>query len=460
MRRELGNILQAIGRTPLVKLNNMTRGIKSAVFVKPEMLNPGGSVKDRIGLAMIEAAEREGKLRPGGTIIEATAGNTGIGLALVAAIKGYRCVFVLPDKMSQEKIALLKAYGAEVVITPTSVPPDSPESYNGVADRLAKEIPNSFRPNQFENPNNPLAHYYTTGPEIWEDSGGKVEVFVAGMGTGGTISGTARFLKEKNPNVVTVGADPSGSILSGDSPHSYKVEGIGEDFIPKTFNRQVVDEMIRVSDSESFNTVRRLAREEGILAGGSSGTALAAALKYAQRLEKPKYIVVLLPDTGRNYIDKIYSDKWMQENGLWEGKQMESIKIKDVVQEKNSFTEIISVSPQDRLYDAIQIMQEYEISQLPVIDNDQTVVGSVNEASLMQLSHDGVDFRRQTISAVMGKPLPVLDETTDVSEAYRVLLSGATAIVVRRQEGLTGLLTRIDLINYWISRKKEVSYAI
>ncbi len=457
---QYNNILEAIGKTPLVKLNKIAAQVKSSIYVKPEFLNPGGSIKDRIGLVMIEAAEKEGKIYPGGTIIEATAGNTGVGLALVAAIKGYRCIFVLPDKMSQEKIGLLRSYGAEVVITPTSVPPDSPESYNGVADRLAKEIPNSFRPNQFENPNNPRAHYLTTGPEIWEDSDGKVEVFVAGMGTGGTISGTAKFLKEKNPNIVIVGADPSGSILSGDSPHSYKVEGIGEDFIPKTFNRQIVDEMIRVSDAESFNTARRLAREEGLLVGGSAGTALAAALKYAQRLEKPKYIVVILPDTGRNYINKIYSDNWMQENGFWEGSALKSTKIKDVLSEKNIFTKIISVSPQDKLYEALHLMQEYEVSQLPVVDASQTVVGSINEANLMQLSHDGIDFRQQPISAVMGKPLPVLDETTDIAEAYRVLLSGATAVVVKRQEGLTGLLTRVDLINYWISQKKEGTYAI
>ncbi len=279
MKKELDNILQAVGDTPLVRLNRITGGIKSTIYVKPEMLNPGGSVKDRIAIAMIAAAEREGKLKPGGTIVEATAGNTGAGLAQVAALKGYRCIFVLPDKMSQEKINLLRAYGAEIVITPTSVPPDSPESYNGTADRLAREIPNSFRPAQFENPNNPRAHYLTTGPEIWEASGGKVEVFVAGMGTGGTISGTAQFLKEKNPKITIVGADPAGSILSGDTPNSYKVEGIGEDFIPKTFNRQLVDEMVRVTDEESFLTARRLAREEGILAGGSSGTALAAALK-------------------------------------------------------------------------------------------------------------------------------------------------------------------------------------
>ena len=341
MRKELDNILEAVGRTPLVRLNKIARGIKSTIYVKPEMLNPGGSVKDRIGIAMMEDAEREGKLKPGGTIVEATAGNTGVGLALVAAIKGYRCIFVMPDKMSQDKINLLRAYGAEVVITPTSVPPDSPESYNGVADRLAREIPGAFRPNQFENPNNPRAHYLTTGPEIWEDSGGKVEVFVAGMGTGGTISGTGQFLKEKNPNITIVGADPEGSILSGDTPKSYKVEGIGEDFIPKTFNRQLVDEMVRVTDEESFLMARRLAREEGLLAGGSSGTALAAALKFAQRLDRPKYIVVLLPDTGRNYIDKIFSDRWMMENGFLKQNHAKEAHVQDALLTKKRFPPLI-----------------------------------------------------------------------------------------------------------------------
>lgn len=453
MSRELNNILEAIGHTPLVKLNNLTKHIKSTIYVKVEFLNPGGSVKDRIGLRMIEAAELDGLLKPGATIIEATAGNTGVGIALVAAVKGYRCIFVMPDKMSQDKINLLKAYGAEVVITPTSVAPDSPESYNGVADRLAKEIPNAFRPNQFENPNNPLAHYLTTGPEIWEDSRGKVEVFVSGMGTGGTISGTAKYLKEKNPNITIVGADPQGSILSGDSPKSYKVEGIGEDFIPKTFNRQLVDDMVRVSDKESFNTSRRLAREEGLLVGGSAGTALAAALKYAQRLEIPKYIVVLLPDTGRNYINKIFSDQWMQENGFWEGTDVRTIRVSDILKDKKDFTSIISVSSRDTLNKAAKIMQKYNISQLPVIDNSE-VVGSLNEACLMKLLHDGITFSQQVIAAVMGKPLPVLAEDIDIAEAYRILLSGVTAIVVKRKEAPIGLITRADLVHYWSTEKE------
>ena len=453
------NILETIGRTPLVKLNRLSEGIRAELYAKVEYLNPGGSVKDRIGLKMIEAAEREGKLKSGGTLIEATAGNTGVGLALVAAVKGYKCIFVMPDKMSREKVNLLKAYGAEVVITPTSVAPDSPESYNGVADRLAKETPNSFRPNQFENPNNPQAHYLTTGPEIWEDSQGRVEVFVAGMGTGGTISGTAKYLKEKNPKITVVGADPEGSILSGDSPKSYKVEGIGEDFIPKTFNRQLVDEMVRVNDKESFNTVRRLAREEGILAGGSSGTALAAALKYVQRLDRPKFVVVLLPDTGRNYIDKIFSDQWMRENGFWEGPLSHPVNIGEILSRKGNLPPLISVSPRDKLGKAVSLFQEFNISQLPVIEGKE-VVGSLNEASLMQLLHDDVDFHQQVIGTVMGKPLPFLNDDTDVSEAYRVLLSGATGVVVKKNSQPIGLITRADLVAFWVSQKGKVDYEI
>ncbi|MBE9057663.1 cystathionine beta-synthase [Sphaerospermopsis sp. LEGE 08334] len=448
------HILQAIARTPLVKLNSITKNISSTIYAKVEYLNPGGSTKDRIALAMVEAAETAGLLQPGGTIIEATAGNTGVGLALIAAVKKYRCIFVMPDKMSQDKINLLKAYGAEVVVTPTSVPPDSPESYNGVAERLAKEIPGAYRPNQFENPNNPLAHYLTTGPEIWTDSEGKIDVFVAGMGTGGTISGVAKYLKEQNPNIIIVGADPEGSILSGDSPKSYKVEGIGEDFIPKTFNRQLVDEMVRVSDKESFNMARLLAREEGLLAGGSCGTAVAAALKYAARLTEPKYIVALLPDTGRNYINKIYADTWMQENGFWEGTKARTIKVGEILSQKTDFPSIVAVSPRDTLSTATNLLQKLNISQLPVIDHHQ-VLGSLNEASLMKCLYDGINFSNQEVSAVMGKPLPLLDEEVDISEAYRVLLSGTTGIIITSGDIPIGLITRADLIKYWISQTQS-----
>src|SRR5436190_16885964 len=289
-------ILQSVGETPLVQLRRLTEGLTARVYVKLESLNPGGSVKDRVGIAMIAEAERRGWLRPGGTIIEATAGNTGVGLAMVAAVKGYRCIFVLPDKMSAEKVRLLKAYGAEVVITQTNVAADSPDSYNGVADRLAREIPGAWRPNQFTNLANPEVHYRTTGREIWEQTEGRITVFVAGVGTGGTVSGVARYLKERNPDIKIVAADPEGSVLSGDTPHPWKVEGIGEDFVPKTFNSQLVDDWVRVGDAESFHVARALARREGLLAGGSSGTSVAAALRYARRLTRDDVVVALVAD--------------------------------------------------------------------------------------------------------------------------------------------------------------------
>lgn len=314
------NILQKVGKTPLIKLNKVSQGLKANFYAKVEYFNPGGSVKDRVALYMIENAERKGLIKPGiSTIVEATAGNTGAGLALAAAVKGYKMIFVLPDKMSEEKVSLLKAYGAETVIAPSNVPPDSPQSYNSVAERISKEIPNAWRPGQFINPDNPKAHYISTGPEIWEDTSGNIDVFVAGIGTGGTISGVGKYLKEKKKAVKIIGADPDGSILSGDKPKSYQVEGIGEDFYPDTYDKTIVDEFFRISDKESFSIARRLAREEGLLVGGSSGTAMAAAIKYAAKYGKKETIVVLFPDTGRNYLSKIFSDEWMKTNGFFGG---------------------------------------------------------------------------------------------------------------------------------------------
>jgi cystathionine beta-synthase len=315
-------ILDAIGNTPLVRLNKVSKGLKPTILAKLENLNPGGSVKDRIGIAMVEQAEQKGLLRPGGTIIEPTSGNTGVGLAIVASVKGYKMIFVMPDKMSEEKRAILRAYGAKVVVTPTNVPPESPEHYTKVAERLAQETSNSCMPNQYENRANPDAHYRTTGPEIWRQTDGQLDVFVCGMGTGGTITGTGRFLKEKKKSLKVVGVDPEGSIFyprfhgQKEEPHQYKVEGIGEDFVPGTLDMSIIDDVIQVSDRDAFHMARRLAQEEGILVGGSGGTAVQAAMKVAEHLDEHNTIVALLPDTGRNYLSKLFSDKWMKEQGF------------------------------------------------------------------------------------------------------------------------------------------------
>lgn len=446
------SILQSIGHTPLVRLRRLTEGLQASVYVKLESLNPGGSVKDRVGLAMIAEAERRGWLRPGGTIIEATAGNTGVGLAMVAAVKGYRCIFVLPDKMSQEKVRLLKAYGAEVVITPTNVPPDSPESYNGVADRLAREIPGAWRPNQFTNLANPEVHYRTTGHEIWEQTDGRVTAFVAGVGTGGTISGVARYLKEQNPDVRIIGADPEGSVLSGDKPRPWKVEGIGEDFVPKTLNSQLVDEWIRVSDAESFHTARALARREGILAGGSAGTNVAAALRYARRLTAEQLVVTVICDTGRNYLSKFYDDDWLAENKLLLGETRAPHSVGDLLHKRGP-RQLVTITPEASAAQAIELLEKTGISQLPVLQ-DGKPVGSIQEVTLARLLHDNSDPTKVTVGEIMARPLPQLDIHVHLDEAYRLLLAGHTGVLAVADGQVVDIVTRIDLVQYWDQLRK------
>jgi cystathionine beta-synthase len=442
----LDTILDAVGHTPLVLLNRLTEGLQAKVAIKVEAQNPGGSVKDRVAMAMIAEAEQKGLLRPGGTIIEATAGNTGVGLAMVAAVKGYRCIFVLPDKMSAEKIALLRAYGADVVVTQTAVAPDSPESYNGVADRLSREIPGAWRPNQFTNLANPEVHYRTTGPEIWEQTRGKITVFVAGVGTGGTVSGVGKYLKERNPNVRVVGADPEGSILSGGSPKPWKVEGIGEDFVPKTFRSEFVDDWERVSDAESFHVARDLARREGMLLGGSTGTNVAAALRYARRLGPGHLVVALGCDTGRNYLSKFFDDGWLSANKL-SFAEAPTHSVGDLLKKRGD-RKLVTIAPDATAEQAIQLMEATGISQLPVMDGGKPV-GSVQEVSLARILHDGKDPTQVAISDVMGRPLPVIDVRTHLDEAYRLLLAGYTGVLATSEGQVVDIVTRIDLIHYW-----------
>ena len=446
------SVLDTIGKTPLVRLNRVADGLPCPIYGKVEFFNPGGSIKDRIGHAMVAEAERRGWLRPGGTIIEATAGNTGVGLALVAAVKGYRCIFVLPDKMSREKIDLLRAYGAETVIVPTNVPPDSPESYGGVAKRLINEVPNAWQPNQFTNMSNPEIHYLTTGPEIWEQTRGQVTCFVSGIGTGGTISGVGKYLKDRNPNIKIVGADPEGSILSGGQPKSWKVEGIGEDYVPKTFNSQVVDEWVRVSDKESFLAARKVARTEGLLIGGSCGTCVAAALRYAERLTPKDLMVVIMPDTGRNYLSKCYNDEWMRENGYLE-EEAKPATARDVLAFLGP-REIFSLSPGDTMQRAIELFRERGISQIPIIESGR-VVGGLQEVTLARLLHEGQRPENVMLRDVMVRPLPEVDENISVDEIYRLLLSGNTGVLVRRHGRVAGIITRIDLVNFWDMPKKK-----
>ncbi len=452
----LDTFLDAMGDTPLVRLTKVTRGVRPTVLAKLEMLNPGGSVKDRIGIRMIEAAERDGRLRPGGTIVEPTSGNTGHGLAIAAAIRGYKCIFVMPDKMSQEKVALLRAYGAEVIITPTAVAPESPESYYRVADRLTEEIPGAYQPNQYFNPENPKTHYETTGPEIWAQTDGTVDVFVAGVGTGGTITGVGRFLKEQNPDVVVVGADPEGSLYSGDQPRPYLTEGIGEDFWPDSFDPTVVDRYVRVSDRDAFRTARAVTRQEGILVGGSCGSAVHAALEVARDLDETKTVVVLLPDTGRNYLTKLYSDSWMLQYGLLDRPDL--VRVEEVLAAKGgALPPIVTVGAHDKVRQAIDLLQEHSISQAPVVREEGAgvsgFVGSIRDRELLDRIFRDPDALQADVAEVMAPPIPMVEFDDPVEDAFAEL-ERQPAVLVTKAGQVLGVLTRSDLLEFLAHRRR------
>jgi len=449
-----------VGGTPLVRLQNVTRDLGAAerqpiVLAKMEMLNPGGSVKDRIGLPMIEAAEREGRLRPGGTIIEPTSGNTGHGLAIAAALKGYRCIFVMADKQSPEKQALLRAYGAEVVLCPTNVPPESPESYYSVAHRLARDIPGAFQPDQYHNMANPSAHEATTGPEIWEQTEGRVTHYVAGAGTGGTISGVGHVLKAHNPDVVVIGADPEGSVLSGDTARPYLTEGVGEDFMPGTYDPDIVDRWVRVSDAEAFAAARRLTREEGILAGESCGTALVAALTVAQELTvagagSDAVMVVILPDTGRNYLSKLYDDEWMRKNALL-GSDTASKRVWAVLDRSKANADeprVILARTTDTVATVIDTLERHGISQVPVTERQddaiEGIVGSVSERSLLERAYHEPAVVERTVVEVMDRPLPTIEASASLDDAFTALSEGAAALVAVQDGKPAGNVTKLD----------------
>ena len=453
------DILSLIGNTPLVRLSRIGRGLRPTIVAKMEHLNPGGSTKDRIGLRMIEDAERRGLLRPGGTIVEPTSGNTGVGLALAAAIRGYRLVCTMADKQSQEKRDLLRAYGAEVVVCPSAVPPESPESYYKVADRLTRDIPGAFQPNQYYNGMNPEAHYKTTGPEIWEQTEGRITHLVAGVGTGGTVTGAGRYLKEKNKGVVIVGADPEGSLYTGDI-HPYKTEGIGEDFYPGTFDPAMVDKWVRVSDRDAFLTARRLTREEGILVGGSSGTAMFAALEIAKDLDSNALILVLFADSGRSYLSKIFNDEWMRQNGFLGG--LVPANVGDVMKDRGDTPELIVVSKTETVRRAIDTMQRYGISQIPVTANGAAgavsdIVGSVSEKTMLDRVFREPALVDERVERVMDPPFPVVQATDDIERLYQELSGGAPALLAARDNRPVSVITKADLLEFVAHQRKVAS---
>ncbi|GAB1645136.1 cystathionine beta-synthase [Krasilnikovia sp. MM14-A1259] len=447
--RYYDNVVEMIGDTPLVRLHSVTEGIAATVLAKVEYFNPGGSVKDRIALRMVEDAEKSGALQPGGTIVEPTSGNTGVGLALVAQLRGYRCVFVCPDKVSEDKQNVLRAYGAEVVVCPTAVAPEDPRSYYNVSDRLAREIPGAWKPDQYSNPANPRSHYEQTGPELWTQTAGKITHFVAGVGTGGTISGIGRYLKEQGP-VRIVGADPEGSVYSGGSGRPYLVEGVGEDFWPTTYDRDICDEIIEVSDKDSFEMTRRLAREEGLLVGGSCGMAVVAALDAARRAGPDDVVVVLLPDGGRGYLSKIFNDGWMARYGFLATGGDEPTVASMLGRKSGDIPPLVHVHPTETVRDAIDYMREYGVSQLPVLKAEPPVVtgevaGSIAEKALLDALFTGQAHLHDTIERHMGEPLPMIGGGQPVSEAV-ALLERADAAMVLVDGKPAGVLTRQDLL--------------
>ncbi|HSC92703.1 MAG TPA: cystathionine beta-synthase [Gaiellaceae bacterium] len=459
MPRDYPTVLDLVGDTPIVRLDRIGRDVAPRLLAKLEYLNPGGSVKDRIGLAMIEAAERDGRLQPGGTIVEPTSGNTGVGLAIAAALKGYHCVFVMPDKMSQEKIAMLRAYGAEVVITPTAVDHDSPESYYSVSSRLAEELPGGFKPDQYSNRANPEAHYRLTGPEIWEQTGGEIDAIVISVGTGGTISGVGRYLKERKPEILVVGADPEGSVYTARDESElqpYLVEGIGKDTWPETMDPDVVDEWVRVSDRDSFLTARRLAHEEGILAGGSGGTTVWAALEIARRFGPDATILTMIPDSGRSYMSKFYDDNWMLEHGFVE-RRAPAPTVEEVLRSKRAeerdVPDLVTIGAHQKVGEAIDLMQQYSISQLPVVrDGDARsltdVIGSLQDRDLLERVFKNPDALHEDVASAMQPPLAAVDAAQSLDEVFATLTGRTNAVVVARSGRAVGVLTRADLLEF------------